>query len=68
MFISKTDTVEPARVKEMVQLLKQSAGIKEIGTISIYDTEQMARAKKVLNTIKEERGIEPTSQTPPTAI
>lgn len=47
IFISKSDTVDEKRIKEIIKALKYTK--KEISPISIYDDSQMSSAKKLLS-------------------
>ncbi len=57
IFITKTDTVDEKRVKEVLKKLKTHCKDKEVEVISIHDPEKMATMKELLNRIKDELSI-----------
>ena len=57
IFVTKIDTVDEKRVKEMLKKLKTYCEGKEVGAISIHDPEKMAMMESLLNHIKGDLNI-----------
>jgi len=56
VFVTKTDTVDEKRVREVLKKLKTHCKDREVEAISIHDLEKMATVKKLLNRIRSELG------------
>ncbi|MBI5421019.1 MAG: GTPase ObgE [Parcubacteria group bacterium] len=57
IFVTKTDTVDEKRVKEVVKKLKTHCKDREVEAISIHDPEKMGIMKELLNRIKGDLNI-----------